>query len=58
MSFLYGRTDDEIHCDMQAMADRIEELEAKLAEMTQMWLEACDVADLAGALADAEAKLD
>jgi hypothetical protein len=32
MSFLYGRTDDEVHDLMQVMADRIEELEAKLAK--------------------------
>jgi len=32
-------------------------LRRKLAEMTQMWLQACDVTDLAGELADAKAKL-
>ena len=41
MSFLYGRTDDEIHCDIQVMADRIEELEAKLAKAVEMALEEC-----------------
>lgn len=49
--------DPKTQAEKREAADRIEELEAKLAEMTQAWLQACDVTDLAGKLVDAEAKI-
>mgnify|MGYP000355959454 CR=1 FL=1 len=53
-------TDDQVeeaNRILDRMSSRIEELEAKLEEMTQAWQAACDVTDLAGKLVDTETKL-
>lgn len=43
--------------DLERIANRIEELEAENAKLKQMWWDAGDVTDLAGTIADLEAKL-